>query len=43
MDNNLTQNALIGLSTTDTLANISSVIALLGEMEFYNEVDESCK
>lgn len=43
MEQNTAKNALIGLSTADTLANVSSVIALLGEMEFYNDVDESCK
>jgi hypothetical protein len=29
MDNDLTKNTLIGLTTEDTLANLSSVIILL--------------
>ncbi len=43
MDNHLTRNTLIGLTIEDTLANLSSVIALLGDMGFYDEVAEDRK
>ncbi len=43
MDNDLTRNTLIGLTTEDTLANLSSVITLLREMNFYDDVEEDRK
>ncbi len=43
MDGDLTRNTLIGLTTEDTLANLSSVIALLREMGFYDDVEEDRK
>jgi hypothetical protein len=43
MDNDLAKNILIGLTTEDTLANLSSVITLLREMNFYDNVEEDCK
>jgi hypothetical protein len=43
MDKDLTKNTFIGLTTEDTLANLSSVITLLKGMEFYDDVEEDCK
>jgi len=43
MDNDLIRNTLIGLTTEDTLANLSSVITLLREMNFYDDVEEERK
>ncbi len=40
MDKDLTKNILIGLTTEDTLANISSIITLLREMHVHDDVEE---
>ncbi|EGG92811.1 hypothetical protein IMCC1989_2680 [gamma proteobacterium IMCC1989] len=43
MGEDLTRNTFIGLTTEDTLANLSSVITLLREMNFYDDVEEERK
>jgi hypothetical protein len=43
MNEDLTRNTLIGITTEDTLANLSSVISLLREMNFYDDVEEERK
>jgi hypothetical protein len=43
MSEDLTRNILIGLTIEDTLANLSSVITLLREMNFYDDVEEDRK
>ncbi len=43
MNGDLTRNTLIGLTTADTLANLSSVITLLNEMNFYDDIEEDRK
>lgn len=43
MDNDLDKNTLIGLTTADTLANISAVISLLREMKFYDDGENDCE
>ncbi|MGS2718451.1 hypothetical protein ACVBE9_09780 [Eionea flava] len=43
MSEDLTKNTLIGITTEDTLANLSSVITLLREMGFYDEIEDERK
>jgi len=40
MDDDLAKNILIGITTEDTLANLSSVISLLREMNFCDDLGE---
>ncbi len=43
MDNNLLKNALIGVTLSDTLINISAVMMLLKCLNFNRDINESAE
>jgi len=43
MDNNLSKNALIGITSTDTLTNISAVIMLLKSLDFQDNINDKAE
>jgi len=43
MDNNQSKNTLIGITSTDTLTNISAIIMLLKSLDFQGTINEKAE